>query len=167
MSTKIPCVACGTLILPSTAEKTGGVCMPCSKGWGGVLEESRVQHKKEKTTPQKVQEILTGFIVEVRTKHQTSISYLYGTETKILQPNEIFVGYFWQMTDRQDDGTFKKAHITKTRFFDRENKLFSYGRDAVFSYDEVLISIRALRGPKSNNRFLPEKFLKYETWNPA
>lgn len=30
MTTKIPCVNCGVLILPSTAEKTGGSCMPCS-----------------------------------------------------------------------------------------------------------------------------------------
>jgi len=27
---KIPCSKCGGLILPITAEKTGGICMPCA-----------------------------------------------------------------------------------------------------------------------------------------
>jgi hypothetical protein len=30
--TKTPCANCGALILPITAERTGGFCMPCSKG---------------------------------------------------------------------------------------------------------------------------------------
>ena len=30
--TKIPCSKCGASILPSTAGRTGGVCMPCAKG---------------------------------------------------------------------------------------------------------------------------------------
>lgn len=29
---KVPCKACGTMILPSTSKKTHGKCMPCSKG---------------------------------------------------------------------------------------------------------------------------------------
>jgi hypothetical protein len=28
---KIPCSKCGALILPSTAEKMGGLCMPCTR----------------------------------------------------------------------------------------------------------------------------------------
>lgn len=31
---KIACNKCGTLILPSTAKKTGGICMACQKGTG-------------------------------------------------------------------------------------------------------------------------------------
>lgn len=29
MSEKVPCKKCGAMILPRTAEKTGGLCMPC------------------------------------------------------------------------------------------------------------------------------------------
>ena len=29
MATKIPCTKCGAMILPTTAEKNGGLCMPC------------------------------------------------------------------------------------------------------------------------------------------
>ena len=28
---KIPCSKCGAMILPATAEKTGGLCMPCTR----------------------------------------------------------------------------------------------------------------------------------------
>jgi hypothetical protein len=29
MTEKIPCNSCEALILPDTAERTGGLCMPC------------------------------------------------------------------------------------------------------------------------------------------
>lgn len=29
---KIPCNVCGAFVLPDTAERTGGKCMPCSQG---------------------------------------------------------------------------------------------------------------------------------------
>ena len=32
MNSKIPCVECGTPILPATAAETGGKCMPCKRG---------------------------------------------------------------------------------------------------------------------------------------
>jgi len=32
MSVKIPCKECSALILPSTGERTGGLCMPCKNG---------------------------------------------------------------------------------------------------------------------------------------
>jgi len=108
---------------------------------------------------------LTGFIVEVRTKNQSPISYRYDGESKKLRPNETFVGYFWQMTDRQDDASFKKAHIRETVLHDTDKKLYSDGGEAVFFIDDVAITVRALRGPASNNRFVSEEFKKYETWN--
>ena len=165
MITKIPCKTCGVLIHPDTAEKTDGVCMPCDAGYGLTLKESKARHDREKNTPQKIQENLTGFIVEVSTRNQTPSRYQYNTTSKILQPNETFVGYFYQMTDKQDDGTFKKSHIHETRPLDMDKKLFSYGEIAIFSNDEVLITILALRGPDSNNRYLSRKFENYETWN--
>ncbi|WP_394754159.1 hypothetical protein [Crenothrix sp.] len=139
--------------------------MSCKDGWKGVLVESKIRQDREKNTPQKFQENITGFIVEVITKNQAPIDYVYDNKWKILQANESFIGYFWQMTERQDDGTFQKAHIRETRLRDIDKKIFSYGGEAVFSYDEVLITIRALRGPDSNNRFLSKEFKKYETWN--
>jgi len=165
MKDNIPCESCGVLILPSTAAKTGGVCMPCKNGHRQGIEESKTERQREKNTPQKSQENLTGFIVEVRTKDQISVTYQYAGTCKTLKPNQTFVGYFWQMTEKQDDGTFKKAHIQEIQLIDMANKLFSYGKQAVFAVDQIVISILALRGPDSNNRYLSEEFNKYETWN--
>lgn len=110
-------------------------------------------------------ENLTGFIVEAKPKKRRAISYQYGAESKKLRPSETFVGYFRQMTDRQGDGTYKKAHVRETLLRDADRRLFSYGEEAVFSIDDVVITIRALRGPASNNRCLSKEFKKYETWN--
>lgn len=38
---KIPCIQCGALILTSTVEKTGGLCMPCKNGTRESMEKSR------------------------------------------------------------------------------------------------------------------------------
>jgi len=141
--------------------------MPCKHGSRGGIEEARIQHQREKNTPQRVQDNFTGFIVEVKIKNQHAVSYRYDGETKLLELNETYVGYFWQMTGAQDDGTFKKAHVHETLLIDADKKLFLYGGEAVFSVDDVVITIRALRGPTSNNRYLPKKYEKYETWNSA
>lgn len=69
------------------------------------------------------------------------------------------------MTERAPDGSFARAHIKETRLIDSEHLLFDYGDMAVFDVADVDISIRALRGPDSNNRFLSAELLAYETWN--
>ena len=38
MTDKIPCTECEKMILPATAAKTGGVCMPCSKNMNGGVD---------------------------------------------------------------------------------------------------------------------------------
>lgn len=48
MTTKIPCVKCGVLILPSTAEKTGGSCMSCSNYIDpAIREQQRIRISKQ------------------------------------------------------------------------------------------------------------------------
>ncbi len=42
---KLPCNDCGALILPITAESTGGVCMACKQGIRQNLERSRAYYK--------------------------------------------------------------------------------------------------------------------------
>lgn len=45
---KIPCDTCGALILPATAEKTGGICMACKQGIRESIEASRAYYQKMK-----------------------------------------------------------------------------------------------------------------------
>jgi hypothetical protein len=48
MSTKVPCTKCGVPILPTTAQATGGVCMPCKQGNRENLERAKEYYQKQK-----------------------------------------------------------------------------------------------------------------------
>ena len=48
MTDKVPCSKCDALILPSTAERTGGVCMACKQGIRESIEESKAFYEKQK-----------------------------------------------------------------------------------------------------------------------
>lgn len=44
----IACRSCGALVLPETAERTGGLCMPCKSGTRANIEASKVAAKKQR-----------------------------------------------------------------------------------------------------------------------
>lgn len=46
---KVPCSECGALILPTTAESTGGVCMACKQGIRKSMETSSAYYQRLKT----------------------------------------------------------------------------------------------------------------------
>lgn len=48
MSEKIPCTECGAAILPSTADRTGGLCMPCNNGNRKNIEQAKEYYKIER-----------------------------------------------------------------------------------------------------------------------
>ncbi len=50
MNSKVPCEKCGVMILPTTAEGTGGICMPCDKGEIEDIEESLEWYKNWRET---------------------------------------------------------------------------------------------------------------------
>jgi hypothetical protein len=47
VSDKIPCKQCSTLVLPSTADKNEGLCMPCKKGMRQNFDEQKKQKELE------------------------------------------------------------------------------------------------------------------------
>jgi hypothetical protein len=55
MSDKIPCTECGAMVLPSTADRTGGLCMPCKNGTRKSMdlakERAARERELEKTCP--------------------------------------------------------------------------------------------------------------------
>ena len=52
MSTeRVPCTKCGAMILTATANKTGGICMPCKNGTRESMEIAKKLREKEKTDP--------------------------------------------------------------------------------------------------------------------
>ena len=48
MSEKIPCSKCGAMVLPSTFERTGGLCMPCKNGNRESIENSKAFYAQQK-----------------------------------------------------------------------------------------------------------------------
>jgi hypothetical protein len=46
--TKVPCSKCGAEILPSTADETGGLCMPCKNGYRDRIEASKRYYEELK-----------------------------------------------------------------------------------------------------------------------
>lgn len=48
MTDRMPCGTCGKLILPSTFEKTGGLCMPCKGGYRKSIEDSIRQQDEDR-----------------------------------------------------------------------------------------------------------------------
>lgn len=48
MVEKVPCNSCGKLILPTTAEKNDGLCMPCKNGYREQIEKSKEYYAKER-----------------------------------------------------------------------------------------------------------------------
>lgn len=45
---RLPCGECGVAILPATAERNGGLCVPCTNGTRESIERSRACHQEER-----------------------------------------------------------------------------------------------------------------------
>lgn len=109
-------------------------------------------------------EVQCGFIVEVTPFSDEVVHYRYGSEWLTLNSGEKFIGYFRQIVTDQVSSS-KSAYITKTILSSSDENIFEYGEEAIFDYEKISLTIKALRGPASNNRYLDRKFLKYPTWN--
>lgn len=89
---------------------------------------------------------LTGFIVSVTTKGDQVVNFSCGNDQRCLSADANFIGYFWQMTERHNDGSFSIAHIREVVMIDAARKKYQFGDDVIFSVDEIMITPRALRG---------------------
>lgn len=87
-----------------------------------------------------------GYIVKV-TPSDGPAEYNHG----ILRADEYFIGYFWQVTGKQDDGEFAVAHFREVKRIPGADD-FVYGRDVEFKVADIRMDICALRAPLSNYR---------------
>ena len=113
-----------------------------------------------KTPEESITKGQCGFIYEVASTRDFPIEYRYGRVSLFLKPGEKFVGYFQQVFTNEK----RWAYVHRTYLIDPENNRFEYGEVAVFDMDDVTFNFIALRGPASNNRYLPKEFEKYPTW---
>ena len=58
---------------------------------------------------------ITGFIVTVKGKQNKPVKYYSDGIEKTLDPEEAFLGYFWQMTGRTVNGCWEKAHVSEVK----------------------------------------------------
>lgn len=77
-------------------------------------------------------ENITGFIVRVKPLGRKPTHYYYNGSETILDIGDEFIGYFWQMTEKDEVGKFHKAHIRKVILIDSEKLFFRYGGEAAF-----------------------------------
>lgn len=143
MGDKIPCKECGALILPTTAEKNGGLCMPCKNGYRKNIEQSKEYYKKEReldaTCPyralwrnlvKKVYDPLKGFeTLSEDEKQYYAVGILDG---------EIYNGGFVQYFDNTSGGHYRYSELGLVRIgakeslkLLREAKLAAFGKDPV------------------------------------
>lgn len=104
-----------------------------------------------------------GFICEVCVKDEfQQIHYTYAGRDRVLEKGEVFIGYFRQVT--KPSGSVEYAYLTRMTLLDPRLLICREEEDAIFDYTEVDLKIIALRGPRSNNRYLDKKYLKLPTW---
>lgn len=97
---KIPCSECGALILPTTAESTGGICMACKQGIRKSMDASRAYYEslKEYDPFRELWKSLVG-----RSSNDPSLAQLSSDEQRYFAVNllegEVYNGgfdqFFW------------------------------------------------------------------------
>lgn len=107
-----------------------------------------------------IQENLTGFIVEVRPRKDNVQIFSQDGRVRYLSISAPILGYFWQVTDKRNDGRFHKAHLIEIEITDPRRKLYRELDQLTVNIDDVNITILALRG---GNEY-PSEFSIYETW---
>lgn len=136
MSDKIPCNECNALVLPSTAQRTGGLCMPCKNGTRKSMDRAKEDSVKEreldKTCPfraywrnlvDRVYDEELGFssLIEEE-KLYYSVCVLIG---------EVYNGGFVQFFDNSSGAQYRYAELGLIRM--QAKKSITLLREAKFS----------------------------------
>jgi hypothetical protein len=109
--TKVPCIKCGAEILPSTAEETGGLCMPCKNGYRDQIEASKRYYEElKKYDPYR--ELSMSLVHRV---HHTEAGYNGLTRderlyhTLVVLRGEVYNGGFHQFFFNTSGGMYRDA----------------------------------------------------------
>jgi hypothetical protein len=134
MVAKLPCRECGELILPFTAERTGGLCMPCKQGTRKQIDEAIKWREEQRNLVDPFRGLWLSLVNKV---HKTAAGYEGLTESEKLYfsvgllEGEVYNGGFHQY------------------FF---NSSASYFDDAIRGLDEIgaVESLTLLRTAKES-----------------
>jgi hypothetical protein len=143
MINKLPCKECGAEILPSTAERTGGKCMPCKNGYRKNIEESKEYYKKEreldKTCPYRALRRELGSKVY---KQEGGFSTLSDEEKIYYSVNilsgEVYNGGFYQYFSNTSAENYHHAELGLVRLGASHSlKLLRTAKEHLFGLAEV------------------------------
>lgn len=116
MTEKVPCIECGAMVLPATAERTGGLCMPCKNGNRESMEQAKEYYKKEreldKTCPYRA---FWRKLVDKVYDQKTGFSGLTDDEKLYYSVNvlsgEVYNGGFMQFFDNTSGEHYRHAEL--------------------------------------------------------
>jgi len=143
VSDKVPCKECNALVLPSTAERTGGLCMPCKNGTRKSMEQAKENAIKEreldKTCPfraywrklvDRVYDEKQGFTtLTEEEKLYYSVCVLIG---------EVYNGGFVQFFDNSSGAQYRYAELGLIRMEARASlKLLREAKNSLFGKQSV------------------------------
>jgi len=107
---KSPCTKCGVMILTTTAEKTGGLCMPCKNGIRESLEESRVWNRNHREQLAKAEREREPFELLRKSGHDMQFQHYFDLEDPAY---EIFRVALDIVYDKEDSCTEHIERLTK------------------------------------------------------
>ena len=143
MPDKIQCKECEALVLPSTAERTGGLCMPCKKGTRKSMEQAKEKAMQDgeldKTCPfraywrnlvERVYDEGQGFnTLSEEEKLYYSVCVLTG---------EVYNGGFIQFFDNTSGARYSYAELGLVRIEAKESlKLLRAAKTSLFGKQGV------------------------------
>lgn len=143
MSEKIPCAECQALVLPSTAERTGGLCMPCKNGNRASIERSKEYYKKQreldKTCPFRA---LWSSLIEKVYHTEGGFNLLTEEEQLYFSVNvlsgEVYNGGFDQFFTNTSGAYYYKAELGLVRLGATHSlKLLHQAKEKCFGSNDV------------------------------
>jgi hypothetical protein len=140
---KVPCSKCGAAILTSTADKNGGLCVPCRKGTRESLERAKrwykEQRERERTDP--FWKLWQTLVTRVD-KAESGLSALSDVEKQYfavgLLDGEVYNGGFDQYFHNSSGGTYRWAVLgLEAMEAKRSLELLQRAKQVLFDFDDV------------------------------
>ena len=150
MSQRVPCATCSATILPTTAAKTSGLCMPCATGIRQQIEEGKRYHERHKAFTRSPEWALWTSLVDRVHKTELGFAGLTHDEKLYYAVNslngEIYNGGFQQYFWNHDGGQYPYA-LEGLRRIGAVHALqaLQQAKTAVFAGDDVPVDVAARR----------------------
>jgi len=149
--TKVPCTKCGALIIESTSERNGGLCVPCKSGRRDAIEtgKRREQEQRDREKNDPFRRLWRELVHRV---HQTELGFdgLSETEKRYfavgLLDGEVYNGGFDQFFFNSS-GSYYSYAVLGLKEMDavQSLQLLERAKQVIFNFSEVLTDTKQRR----------------------